>query len=116
MIELAERKALIFLSGEIKTPPFSAAARQEAGDLLRQVQEGVKLSIPHSRPLPTLGPRCHELRVRDETVTWRIVYRADFDAVLVAAVFPKKSQALQDRMLEVCRQRFAAYDRAAEGR
>jgi phage-related protein len=116
MIELPERKALIFLSGEIKTPPFSAEARQEAGDLLRQVQEGIKLSMPHSRPLPELGRNCHELRVRDQNVNWRIIYRVDPDAVLVAAVFAKKTQALETRMLAVCKQRFAAYDRAVEGR
>ncbi|HEX6746388.1 MAG TPA: type II toxin-antitoxin system RelE/ParE family toxin [Longimicrobium sp.] len=116
MIELAERKALIFLSGEIKTPPFSAEARQEAGDLLRQVQEGVKLSMPHSRPLPSLGRNCHELRVRDQKVTWRIIYRVDPDAVLVAEVFAKKTQTIPDHVLETCRKRFAAYDRAVEGK
>ncbi|HEX8246422.1 MAG TPA: type II toxin-antitoxin system RelE/ParE family toxin [Longimicrobium sp.] len=116
MIELPERKALIFLSGEIKTPPFSAEARQEAGDLLRQVQEGIKLSMPHSRPLPELGRNCHELRVRDQNVNWRIIYRVDPDAVLIAAVFAKKTQALEKRMLAVCKQRFAAYDRAVEAR
>lgn len=116
MLELPERKDLIFLSGEIKTPPFSAKARQEAGDLLRQVQEGIRLSMPHSRPLPSLGRNCHELRVKDENVTWRIIYRTDPDAVLVAEVFAKKTQALPDHVIRVCRQRFAAYDRAVEGK
>ena len=116
MIELAERKALIFLSGEIKTPPFTPQARQEAGDLLRQVQEGIKLSLPFSRPLPSVGRNCHELRVRDRDVTWRVIYRVDPDAILIAEVFAKKTQQLPQQVINTCKQRFAAYDRATEGR
>jgi phage-related protein len=107
------RKELAFLYGEIKTPPFSAAARKEAGDLLRSVQDGEKLGLPVSRPLPSLGRRCHELRVNDENVTWRIIYRTDFDAVLVCDVFAKKTEAIPQRVLKACRKRLAAYDRSA---
>ena len=32
---------------------------------------------PRSRSMPSIGARCHELRVQDETVTWRLVYRID---------------------------------------
>ena len=45
-------KPLVWLKGEVRTPPFSAKARLEAGVLLRQLQQGVALSLPHSRPLP----------------------------------------------------------------
>ena len=69
---------------------FSLAARLEAGFLLRQLQAGAKLSLPHSRPMPAVGPRCHELRVPDEQVTWRIIYRLDPDAVILADAFAKK--------------------------
>src|SRR3954447_701512 len=107
------RKELVFLFCEIKTPPFSAAARQEAGDLLRSVQEGETLSLPVSRPLSSLGRRCHELRVNDVTVTWRIIYRVDPDAVLVCEVFPKKTERIPRRVLDACRHRLAVYDRSA---
>src|SRR5688500_11584176 len=50
--------------------PFSADARLEAGVLLRRLQGGEKLSLPQSRPLPRIGPRCHELRIVDEDKTW----------------------------------------------
>jgi DNA-binding XRE family transcriptional regulator len=59
-------KPLVWLKGEVKTPPFSKAGRLEAGYLLRQLQKGETLSLPHSRPMATIGPRCHELRVIDE--------------------------------------------------
>ena len=41
-------KEIVWLHGEVKTPPFSTAARMEAGFLLRQLQYGVKLSMPQS--------------------------------------------------------------------
>jgi hypothetical protein len=46
-------KPLAWLHGEVKTPPFSAAARLEVGLLLRQLQRGVLLGLPHSRPMPS---------------------------------------------------------------
>ncbi len=74
-------KPLAWLRGEVKSPPLSAAARIEAGALLRRLQRGEKLSMPRSRPLPIIGSRCHELRIPDEAATWRIVYRIDADAL-----------------------------------
>ena len=62
-------KPLVWLKGEVKTPPFSAEARIEAGYLLRLVQRGDTLTLPHSRPMPTVGPRCHELRINDAAGT-----------------------------------------------
>jgi hypothetical protein len=82
--EQPTRKPLVRLSGEIKTPPFSKEARVEAGALLRRLQEGELLHMPHSRPMPSVGPRCHEIRVRDENRNWRVVYRLDADAIVIA--------------------------------
>jgi len=77
-------KPLVWLRGEVKTPSFSADARLETGVLLRRLQRGEKLALPHSRPMLGIGPRCHELRVLDAGKTWRIVYRIDSDAIVVA--------------------------------
>ena len=67
-------KPLVWLHGEVKTPPFSKEARLEAGYLLRRLQQSERLEMPHSRPMPGIGPRCHELRIVDVNATWRIVY------------------------------------------
>jgi phage-related protein len=107
-------KPVVWLHGEVKTPPFSATARIEAGVLLRRLQRGEALSLPHSRPLPILGPRCHELRIVDADASWRVVYRVDSDAVVVAAVFSKKTRATPKPVLTACRRRLQAYDDAAE--
>src|SRR5215217_7540088 len=98
-------KPLVWLHGEIKTPPFSAEARGEAGVLLRRLQQGETLGMPHSRPMPSIGPRCHELRVRDEGHNWRIVYRLDEDAVVIAEVFDKKTRAIPKPVISACKRR-----------
>jgi len=59
----ARDKPLVWLHGEVKTPPFSRTARVEAGYLLRRLQTGEQLGLPFSRPMPSIGRRCHELRV-----------------------------------------------------
>src|SRR2546428_5266636 len=103
----------VWLHGEVKPPPFSATARIEAGVLRRRFQRGEALSLPKSRLLPILGARCHELRIVDVAATWRIVYRVDADAVVVAEVFSKKTRATLKTVLAACRRRFRAYDAAA---
>ena len=105
-------KPLAWLHGEVKSPPFSKAARIETGYLLRELQRGKALSMPHSRPMPTIGARCHELRVVDAEATWRIVYRVDPDAILIAEVFAKKSAKTPAAVLDACRRRLKEYDDA----
>jgi phage-related protein len=107
-------KPLAWLHGEVKTPPFSESARIEAGTLLRRLQRGEKLGLPHSRPMPAIGSRCHELRIQDADVTWRIVYRLDVDAVIIADVFAKKTQATPPDVIETCQRRLSRYDEVAE--
>lgn len=110
-IELSdEDKPLVWLHGEVKTPPFSQDARIEAGLLLRRLQRGESLGLPQSRPMPAIGKRCHELRINDETQTWRIVYRVDEDVIVIAEVFSKKSKETPQAVLKVCRTRLAQYD------
>jgi phage-related protein len=105
-------KPLVWLEGEIKTPPFSQAARLEVGYLLRRLQRGETLGMPHSRPLHSVGPRCRELRINDERTTWRIMYRIDSDAIVILAVFSKKSRTTPKAIIDVCKKRLREYDNA----
>lgn len=102
-------KVLLWLHGEVKTPPFSSAARIEAGVLLRRLQRGEAIALPHSRPMPDIGKACHELRVNDETRTWRVVYHLDTDAVVILEVFSKTSRATPDVVMKSCRNRLRRY-------
>ncbi|MFN0112181.1 MAG: type II toxin-antitoxin system RelE/ParE family toxin [Blastocatellia bacterium] len=104
-------KSLVWLHGEVKTPPFSAVARVEAGVLLRRLQHGELLSLPHSRPMPSIGQRCHELRINDENKTWRIIYRIDEDAIILLDVFQKSTQKTPQRVIATCQQRLQLYDK-----
>jgi len=109
-------KPLVLVHGEIKTPPFSKEARIEAGCLLLRLQLGESLGMPASRPMPSVGPRCHEIRIVDENRQWRVVYRIDADAVLVLDVFPKTTRKTPDRVIATCKERCKAYDVAAKAR
>ena len=105
-------KPLAWLHGEIQTPPFSQAARLEAGYLLRRLQRGDLLGMPHSRPMPSIGPRCHELRVNDAGGTWRIVYGIEPDAIVILEVFSKRTGATPRTVIEACKQRLREYEDA----
>ena len=108
-------KPLAWLHGEIRTPPFSAEARLEAGYLLRRLQQGESLGMPHSRSLPAIAPRCHELRVRDEGHNWRVFYRVDPDAIVILGVYDKRSRQLPGWVIEGCKARARRYDQDVRG-
>jgi phage-related protein len=80
--------------------------------LLRQLQDGESIAMPRSRPMPSIGPRCHELRVRDEGQNWRIIYRIDGDAIVIAEVFAKSTQQTPKKVIDTCRRRLKRYDDA----
>ena len=103
-------KPLVWLHGEVKTPPMTYEARVELGYLLRLLQRGESLGMPWSRPMPSIGARCHELRVREATATWRLIYRVDSDAIVILEVFAKKTKTIPQPIVDLCRKRIRAYD------
>lgn len=107
-------KPLVWLKGEVKTPPFGERARIEAGLLLRRLQQGQSLSLPHSRPMPSIGGQCHELRIQDRDQTWRIFYYLGMEAVVILDVLCKKTESTPAQTLETCRKRLLLY-RKIEG-
>ena len=103
-------KLLVWLHGEVKSPPFSPDARIEAGYLLRLLQQGKSIGLPKSRPMPSIGSNCHELRINDAAGTWRIVYKVAGDAVVILEVFSKKTQSTPREVVDVCRRRLRLYE------
>lgn len=93
---------------------LSRSARLRMAVLLERLRRGEALSMPESRPMPTIGPRCHELRIQDgkRKRSWRVVYRVDPDAVVLVDAFAKTTRATPRRILQRCRQRLARYDGA----
>ncbi|MFA6002776.1 MAG: type II toxin-antitoxin system RelE/ParE family toxin [Elusimicrobiota bacterium] len=107
-------KPLVWLKGEVKTPPFSREARLDTGFLLRRLQQGEQLSMPESRPMPSIGPRCHELRITDGSVEWRLLHRTDSDAVIILDVFKKKTQKTPKGNIDMAKRRLRRYDDESE--
>ena len=106
---LRNDKPLAWLHGEVKSPPFSSSARIEAGVLLRRLQRGESIPLPHSRPMPIIGKACHELRIRDENTTWRIVYHVDVKAIVILEVFSKTTSKTPKSVIETCKARLKHY-------
>ncbi len=107
-------KPLVWLHGEVKSPPLTRDGRLEAGFLLRRLQRGDSIGMPASRPMPTIGARCHELRINDASGNWRLVYRIDSDAIVIVEVFSKKTQTTPRPVVDVCRRRLKEYDHAGQ--
>jgi phage-related protein len=105
-------KPLAWLHGQVKSPPVSREARTETGFLLRKLQLGERLRMPQSRPMPSIGPRCHQLRINDADTTWRLIYRIDSDAIVIAEVFAKKTEKTAKEVIQACKKRLKEYDDA----
>jgi len=109
-------KQVVWLSGKPTTPPLSNAARIEFGYLLRFVQAGMLLSMPQSRPMPSIGKNCHELRIEDVNVTWRFYYRIDPDFIISAEWNCKKTEQTSKATIELCKRRLKVYDSTIGGK
>lgn len=92
---------------------MSKAAYEEASTLLRMLQFGTLLTMPASRRMPRIGRRTHELRIKDAAAEWRIIYRLDSDAVLIAEIFKKNTRATPSSVINNSKRRLRQYDKAA---
>jgi phage-related protein len=59
--------------------------------------------------MPAIGSGCHELKLIDESRTWRIVYHVDRDVIVILEVFEKKSQTTPKKIIENCKRRLQMY-------
>ena len=109
-------KPLAWLRGEVKTPPFSQDARIEVGFLLRRLQQGESIGLPHSRPMPAIGAGCHELRIVDRNRSWRIAYHIEPDVIVILDVFSKKTPATPATVISECRKRLETYRALSKGK
>ncbi len=55
--------------------------------------------------MPSIGARCHELRINDKAVTWRLMYRIEPDAIVILDVFAKKTPATPKAVIDACKKR-----------
>src|SRR5713101_7747714 len=84
---------------------FPADARQDAGYQLDKVQRD--LQPDEFKPMPTIGKGVEEIRIRDDSGIYRVIYNAKFaDAVFVLHAFEKKTQRTSQRDIEIAKDRF----------
>lgn len=76
---------------EIRT--FPEAVKKTLGDLIFDLQKGEVLTMPHSKPIPSIAPGVHELRVKGADGAYRTFYYLKHqDGIVVFHCFKKKTQ------------------------
>lgn len=100
-------KPITFLGDSFKRlREFPKDARANAGHQLRSVQQGKQPA--DFKPMPIIGRGVEELRVWDETGTYRVIYTARMaNAVYVLHAFQKTTQTTSRQDIEVAKTRFA---------
>lgn len=92
---------------------FPEDARQDAGYQLDKVQRGEQPD--DFKPMPSIGIGVEEIRVWDESGTYRVVYTARLAGVVyVLHAFQKKTQATSRRDIEIARERFNQLTRGSK--
>ncbi|HVW76900.1 MAG TPA: type II toxin-antitoxin system RelE/ParE family toxin [Alloacidobacterium sp.] len=100
-------KPILFLGNSLEClREFPENARHDAGYQLELVQRGEQ---PNDfKSMPSIGKGVEELRIRDESGAYRVLYTARFmDVIYVLHAFQKKTQATSRRDIELAKQRFS---------
>jgi phage-related protein len=100
-------KLLRFVGNSLKClRDFPREARQDAGYQLDKVQNGAQPD--DFKPMPTIGAGVEEIRVRDDSGIYRVIYTARLvDAVYVLHAFEKKTLATAKSDTALARKRLA---------
>lgn len=107
-------KALRFLGDSLRRlREFPEDARQDAGFQLDKVQRGERAS--DCKPMPSIGSGVEEIRVWDESGTYRVIYTARLaDAIYVLHAFQKKTQATSIHDTTLAKKRFTELMRGSQ--
>jgi len=102
-------KPVRFLGNSLKAlREFPEDARHDAGYQIDKVQRG--LQPDGFKPMPFIGKGVEEIRIWDESGTYRVVYTARLaDAVIVLHAFQKKTQATSKRDVDLAKERFTEF-------
>lgn len=100
-------KPLTFLGNSLKClRDMPADVRQDAGYQLAKVQSGQQPD--DFKPMPSVGAGVEEIRIFDETGTYRVIYLARLpQAVFVLHIFQKKTEATPLRDIALAKARHA---------
>ena len=104
-------KPVVFLGDSLdRLRDFPDAARRDAGFQIDRVQRG--LEPDDWKPMTIVGAGAREIRIRDASGAYRVVYVASFaEAVYVLHVFAKKTQRTAQRDLDLAKARLKEFKR-----
>ena len=99
-------KAVSFLGDSLdEIRSFPVSVRRTVGYQIERVQRG--LDPDDWKPMKTVGPGVREIRVRESSGAFRVIYIATLaNAVYVLHAFQKKSQTTSKRDLELATERW----------
>lgn len=102
-------KKISFLGDSLaRLRDFPDDARSEAGHQLSEVQNG--LDPDDWKPMKTIGPGVREIRIREKSGAFRVIYLATLpDAVIVLHAFQKKPQATPRKDIDLAASRLRAW-------
>jgi phage-related protein len=101
-------RPLRFIADSLKSiRSFPSPVRQDVGFQLDRVQRGEQ---PEDfKPFPTIGPGVEELRIRDESGAFRVIYTSRLaEAVFVLHAFQKKTQKTAPADIDLAKARYKA--------
>jgi phage-related protein len=85
---------------------FPEEVREDLADALARLEEGHTLSMPLSRPMPSIGRGVHELRFRDRSGIYRVIYfLAGAGVIHLLHGFTKKTQQTPVQSIEIAKRR-----------
>lgn len=86
---------------------FSIDVRREVGFQLDKVQQGFTPSDWKPKPMPSIGSGVREIRVRERTGAYRVIYVATFeDAIYILTAFQKKQQKTPQQEIDKAKRYF----------
>jgi phage-related protein len=108
-------KPVVFLGDSlVRMRAFPQGARRQAGYQVERVQRG--LDPDDWKPMTSIGQGVREIRIRDASGAYRVVYLATFvDAIYVLHAFAKKTQRTPTRDLNLAELRLKELKRRAKG-
>ena len=83
-----------------------AEARADLADALARLDAGLTLSMPLSRPMPTIGRGVHELRLKERSGQYRVIYAViERGVIYVLHAFKKTTEATPQRNIQLAQRR-----------
>ena len=85
---------------------FPVEARKSIGKAILDLQKGHHLTLPLSKPIPSVGLGVDELRIKDSSGIYRVFYyKKNKQGILILHAFIKKTQKTAKHEIEIGKRR-----------